>query len=90
MDKLLGANDPGYTPSRKTESLGETVNDEHIVLVHVLDVVGGRDDGAVAVCGVVVSAVELVHDQSRAVSADVLDLGEFGVGDHLAGWVTGV
>ena len=90
LDEFLGSNNPRYTPSGETESLGKTVNDEHIVLVYILDVVGSRDDGTVAVGGVVVSAVKLVHDQSRAVPADVLDLGKFRVGDHLARWVTGV
>jgi len=81
LDEFLGADDPCYTPSREAEALGQTVDDEDVVLVYVFDVVGGRDDGAIAIGGVVVSAVEFVHDQGCAVSADVLDLCEFGVGD---------
>jgi len=81
LDEFLGADDPCYTPAGEAEALGESIDDEYVVLVYVFDVVGGRDDGAVAVGGVVVSAVELVHDQGCAVAADVLDLCEFGVGD---------
>jgi hypothetical protein len=79
LDEFLGAEDPRYTPSGKAETLGQAVNDEHVVLVDVLDVVGGGDDGAVAVCCVVVSTVEFIHDQRGAVTADVLDLREFGI-----------
>lgn len=88
--ELLGAKNPGYTPAGETETLGQTVNDEHIVGVNVLDIVGSRDDSAVAVGRVVVAAIELIHDQGRAVTANVLDLGEFRVGDHLAGGVARV
>lgn len=90
VDEFFGAENPGDTPARETEALGEAVNDEDIVFVDVFDVVSGGDDGAVTVGGVVVTAVEFVHDQGGAVTADVLDLGEFWVGDHLTGGVSGV
>ncbi len=90
LDEFLGSNDPGYTPSWKTEALGQSVKDENIILVDVFNVVGSGDDGAVAVGRVIVTAIELVHDQCRTITADVLNLSEFRVGDHLACGVTGV
>jgi hypothetical protein len=89
-DVLLGAKDPSNTPSGKSEALGETVNDEDVVLVDILDVLGSRDGGAVAVASVVVSRVELVADKGGAATADVLDLGELRVGNDSAGGVSGV
>jgi hypothetical protein len=74
FDEFLGAEDPCYAPSWEAESLRETIEDEYVVLVDVFDVVGRRDDGTVAVGCVVVSAVEFVHNQRRAVTADVLNL----------------
>jgi hypothetical protein len=49
-------------PAWKAKTLGQAVDDEDVVLIDVFDVVGGRDDGAVTVAGVVVAAVEFVHD----------------------------
>jgi hypothetical protein len=90
VDELLGTKDPRNTPSGKTETLREAVDDEHVVLVDIFDVVGGGNNGAVAVGCVVVSAVEFVHDQRSAVTADILDLCEFGVRHHLSRRVTRV
>lgn len=62
LDEFLRSQNPGNTPSREAEPLGQSVDDEHVVLVYILDVLGGRDSGAVAVAGVVVAGVELVAD----------------------------
>lgn len=86
----LWANDPSYSPSWKSEALGKTINDQNIIFIHILDVLCCTDGRAVAIGCVVVSAVELVHDQSRAVSADILYLRKLGVLDYLSGRVTGV
>ncbi len=54
-------------PARKAKSLGQSIDDENVVLIHVLDVVGGRHDGAVAIASIIVAAVKLVHNECRAV-----------------------
>lgn len=84
LDELLGAQDPGHSPARQAESLSQPVDDENIVVINVLDVFGGRNHGAVAFGGVVVAAVELVHDEGGTVTADVLNLAQFRIRDHLA------
>lgn len=38
LDEFLGAQDPGHTPTGKTEALGQTVNDEHVVIVDIKNV----------------------------------------------------
>nr|POE47029.1 hypothetical protein CFP56_00361 [Quercus suber] len=83
FDEVLGPDDPGHAPTGQAEALGQAVDDEHVILVDVFDVVRRADDGAVAVGRVVVAAVELIHDQSGAVTAVVLDLSQFWVGNHL-------
>jgi hypothetical protein len=86
----LGTNDPGNSPSGKTEALGETVNDEDIILVDILNVLGSRDGGTIAVARVVVAGVELIANKGGSITADVLDLGELGVGNDTAGRVARV
>ncbi len=49
-------------PAWKAKTLGQAVDDEDVVLIDVFDVVGSGDNGAVTVAGVVVAAVEFVHD----------------------------
>lgn len=39
LDELLGAQNPGHAPAGQAEALGEAVDDKHVVLVDVLDVV---------------------------------------------------
>lgn len=90
FDKFLGAYDPGYAPTGEAEALGQAVDDKHIVLVDVVDVVCCADDSAVAVGRVVVAAVELVHDQRGAVAADVLYLSQLRVGQSATGRVARV
>lgn len=87
LDEFLGAEDPRDSPAWEAEALGQAVDDEDVVLVDVDDVFGGADGGAVAVAGVVVARVELVRDEGGALPADVLDLGQLGVGDDAAGGV---
>lgn len=86
----LGANDPCDSPSGKSETLGETINDQNIILIDILNVLGRGDGGAVAVAGVVVARVELVADEGGTATADVLDLGQLRVGNDTAGGVSGV
>lgn len=88
--RTLGAKDPGDTPSRQAEALGEPINDEDIILVDILHVLGGGNGSAVAVARVVVAGVELVADEGGAATADVLDLGQLRVRDDPAGRVARV
>lgn len=43
LDELLGAHDPSNTPAWQTEALGETVDNEDVVLVDVLHIVLSRE-----------------------------------------------
>lgn len=86
----LGTNDPCNAPSGKSEALGETVNDQDIILIDILNVLSSRDGGTVAVAGVVVARVELVADEGGTTTADVLDLGQLRVGDNTTSGVSGV
>lgn len=75
-DEFLGPHDPGHPPAGQAKPLRQSVDQDHVVLVDVLDVGSRRDGAAVAVGTVVVARVELVKDQCRAVSANVLDQGQ--------------
>lgn len=86
----LGANDPRNSPSRQSEALGETIDNQDIVLINVLDVLGGRNGSTVAVAGIVVSGVELIADKGGAASAEVLDFSQLGVGNDSAGGIARV
>lgn len=55
LDELLGADNPSNTPTRKTESLGKTVNDQDIVLVDIDNVVCGRNDATITIGSVIVT-----------------------------------
>ena len=90
LDELLGPQDPGHAPPGQPEALGQPVDDEHVVLVDVHDVLGRADGRAVAVGRVVVARVELVADEGGAAAADVLDLGQLRVLDDPAGRVARV
>jgi hypothetical protein len=86
----LRSNDPRNTPSGQSEALGKAIDNQDIVLVNILDVLGGRDGRTIAVAGVVVSRVELVTDKGGAASAKILNLGQLRVGNDSAGRVAGV
>lgn len=86
----LGTNDPSNSPSRESESLGKTVDDQDVIFVDILDVLGSGNGGSVAVAGVVVARVKLVADECGTATANVLDLCKLGVGDDAAGRVSGV
>jgi hypothetical protein len=90
MKLTLGTQDPGNSPSGKSEALGETIDDENIVLVDILNVLGSRDGGTITVAGVVVTRVELVADEGGTATANVLNLGKLGVGNDTAGRVARV
>lgn len=90
FDELLRTDDPSYAPAWETEALGQSIDNEHVVIVNIDDVVCRANDGAIAVRRVVVPAVELIHDESRAVAAEILNLGEFRVHHHLSRWITWV
>lgn len=89
-DVLLGTQNPGDSPAGETESLGKTVNDKDVILVDILDVLGSRDGGAVAVARVVVARVELIADEGGPATANVLDLGQLGVLHNTTGRVARV
>ncbi len=84
MLRTLGSQDPSNSPAGKTEALGKPINNQDIVLVDILDILGTRNGGSVAVAGVVVARVELVADKGRASTANVLNLGQLGVGHDTA------
>jgi hypothetical protein len=86
----LGTNDPRNSPSRKSEALSEAIDNQDIVLIDVLDVLGSRNGGTIAVAGIVVSGVEFVTDKGGTASAKVLDLSQLGVGNDSAGRVARV
>lgn len=90
FDELFRPDDPGYSPAWETEAFGQTVDNEHVVLVNVDDVVCCADHRAIAVRGIVVPAVELVHDERCAVAAQVLDLRQLRVHHHLPSGVARV
>lgn len=85
LDELLGSNDPGDSPTGKTEALCQTVNDQdiwfaldrsafttsrgHTIFIDVFDVVSSRDNSTIAIASVIVAAVEFIHDQCRTISA---------------------
>lgn len=60
------------------------------IIVNVVDVVGGRYGCAITIRSVVVSTVELVHDESRPITADILDLLQLRVLHHLSGGIAGI
>lgn len=60
------------------------------ILVDVNHILGATDRAAVAIGGIVVATVELVQDQGRAVTADVLDLGQLLMRDKVTRRVSGV
>ena len=89
-DELLGADDPRDPPSGQAEALREAVDEEHVVLVHVFDIVRSAHRRAITIARVVVASVELVQHQRGPVPADVLNLSQLRVFDHLPGWVSRV
>ena len=56
----------GY-PAWEAESLSQAVDEDDIVFVDIDDIVGSGDGATVAVTGVIVPAVELVHDERRSI-----------------------
>lgn len=89
-DVFLGTNHPGDAPSGEAEPFRQAIDEQNVIFVHVFDVVGGADGSPVASGGVVVTAVELVHDQGGPATTDILDFGQFGVADHLTGRIARV
>lgn len=88
--RYFWANNPSNSPTRKSEALGKTINDQHIVLIDIIDILRRRNGRAVTVGRVVVTAVELVHDQRSSITADILDLRKLGVLDDFTGRVSRV
>lgn len=84
----LGSENPRNPPPWQSESLGKTIDNQDIVLIDILHVLGGRNSSPVAVARVVVARVKLIADQSGAAAANVLDLGQLGVGNDPAGRVS--
>jgi hypothetical protein len=86
----LWSYNPCNSPSRKSESLCESVNDQDIVFINVVDVLRCTNCGAVAIASIVVSAIKFVHDQCSPVSTDILDLSKLRVLDHSSSRVSRV
>lgn len=84
LDKLLGSQDPRDTPARKAEALSKAIDDEDIILIYVLDILGGRNGRTVTTTRVVVTRIELVADERSAATADILDLSQLWVGHDSA------
>lgn len=89
-DEFFGTNDPCDPPSRQSEPLRQTVDEEHVIFVHIVDVVGRTDGRSITLRGVVVATIEFVHDEGRSVTTDVLNLGQLGVLDDVTGRVARV
>lgn len=86
----LWTDDPCDSPAGKSEALGKTVDDQDVVFVDIFDVLSGRNGSTIAIAGVVVSTIKLIHDKCRSVTADILDLSELGVLYNFASGVAGV
>lgn len=86
-DELFGTNDPCDAPSRQSKPLRQPVNEENVIFVHIFDIVRRTHGRPITVAGVVVATVELIHDQRRSITTNILDLGQLGILDNLAGRV---
>jgi hypothetical protein len=73
-EKYLRPNNPSDSPPRKSEALSESIDNQHIILIYILNVLCCRNGGSVAVRGIVISSVELVHHEGCTVTANILDL----------------
>jgi hypothetical protein len=69
LNEFLRPNNPSDSPARKSEALGKTIDDQNIILINILNVFSGGDGSSVTVTGVVVSSIELVHDERSSVTA---------------------
>jgi hypothetical protein len=90
MGTYLRSNNPSNSPTWKSESLGQTINDQHIVLIHIINILRRGNGSAVTVWRVIVPAIELIHDKRCSVTADILNLCELRVLDYSSGripWV---
>ena len=90
FDELLGADNPGYTPTGQTETFGQAIDEEDVVMVDIEDVARSGDGRAVAVMIVSVARVEFVEDERCPVTADVLDFGKLLWVERVTSWVTRV
>jgi len=83
FNELLGSYDPSDSPTWETEPLGEAIDDKNVVFVDIFDVLCRADSSPVAVAGVVVTTIELIHNKRRSISADILDLRKLWILHHL-------
>ncbi len=88
--KYLRPNNPSNSPSRKSESLCKTVNDQHVVLIHIFNIIRCGNCGPVTIGRIVVATIELVHDQRCSITANVLDLCKLRVLHNFTGRVSWV
>lgn len=90
FDEFFGAHEPCHAPAWEAESLGQSVDENHIVPINVDNVRRCRDGGAITAVVIAISSVELVEDQGCSVAAKVLDQSKlFGV-ESMASWVARV
>ncbi len=84
----LGANNPRNSPARQPEPLGESINEQNVILINILDILRCADSSTITVRGVVVSSIELIHDQGCSISADILDLRQLGILNNFSSGIT--
>lgn len=90
VDEVLWSHDPSNSPAWKSEALGHAVNEQDVVVVDVYNIGGCGDSGPVTIMVVVVARIELVEDESRAVTADVLNTRQLFNGQGMTSWVSRV
>jgi len=89
-DQVLGTDNPAAAPARKTPVLGQAIDDDDRVDVHVFHVFSGRNGGAQRFV-IDVPRVKLVKNKSdRLLPAELDEVLEFLTLDNLTSRVTGV
>jgi hypothetical protein len=86
----LRSHNPRDSPTRQSKPLSKPINNQHIILIHILDILRRTNRRPVTIASIIIPAIEFIHDQCRSVSADILDLCELGILDDFSGGVAGV
>lgn len=82
-DEFFRTDDPCDAPSRQSEPLRQTVQEQDVIVVHVFDVIGRTHGRSVTVARVVVATIELIHDERCSITTNVLNLGQLGILDDM-------